>query len=204
MAGTLRRWNMTIFAPALEWLTETGEAEWGLRLGAALFRFWETREYLAEGSDSLGKLLRLKEASAPTKARRASFFAAGVLASEQGDYAAADALLSESLEIARHLGDTQGAAVSLNAMAVNARDRNDLAVAHSLFEKSLALWRESGELKAIARALSNLATVLKLQGEYRARASASHGVSGDIRRIGRSHRRGLVAELSRGCGSRSG
>src|SRR5580704_12809545 len=26
---------------ALDWLTETGDAEWGLRLGAALFRFWE-------------------------------------------------------------------------------------------------------------------------------------------------------------------
>jgi predicted ATPase/serine/threonine protein kinase len=154
------------FRAALDWLTQTGEVEWGLRLGAALFRFWETREYLAEGSDSLGKLLRLKEASAPTKARGRACFAAGVLASEQGAYAAADALLSESLEIARNLGDTQGAAVSVNAMAVNARDRNDLAVAHSLFEKSLALWRESGELKAIARALSNLATVLKLQGEY--------------------------------------
>jgi len=34
------------FRGALEWLTATGDAEWGLRLGAALFRFWETREYL--------------------------------------------------------------------------------------------------------------------------------------------------------------
>jgi tetratricopeptide (TPR) repeat protein len=49
---------------------------------------------------------------------------------------------------------------------VNARDRGDLAVAHSLFEESLALWRGSGDLKAIARALSNLANVLKLQGQY--------------------------------------
>ena len=31
------------FRAALEWLTETGDAEWGLRLGAALFRYWETR-----------------------------------------------------------------------------------------------------------------------------------------------------------------
>src|SRR5258707_319074 len=34
------------FRAALEWLTDTGDAEWGLRLGAALFRFWEAREYL--------------------------------------------------------------------------------------------------------------------------------------------------------------
>jgi predicted ATPase len=154
------------FRAGLEWLTETGDAEWGLRLGGALFRFWEAGEYLAEGSDSLGKLLKLKGAAAPTKARQRALFAAGVLAAEQGDYLAANALFSESLDIARQLRDKQGAAVSLNALAVNARDRGDLAVAHSLFEESLVLWRDLGDLKAIARALSNLATVLKLQGEY--------------------------------------
>src|ERR1700675_1376056 len=45
------------FRAGLEWLTETGDAEWGLRLGGALFRFWEKCEYLAEGRDRLGKLL---------------------------------------------------------------------------------------------------------------------------------------------------
>jgi predicted ATPase len=154
------------FRAALEWLAETGDAEWGLRLGAALFRFWEAREYLGEGSDSLGKMLKLKGSAAPTKARARALFAAGVLACEQGDFAAANALFGESLDIARQFGDKQGAAVSLNALGVNARDRNDLALAHSLFEESLGLWRELGDLKAIARALSNLANILKLQGEY--------------------------------------
>src|SRR5271170_5954031 len=90
---------------ALEWLTETGDAEWGLLLGVALFRFWETRVYLAEGRDSLGKLLRLAGAAAPTKARERALFAAGVLAIAQGDYASADALIRESLGIARQFGD---------------------------------------------------------------------------------------------------
>src|SRR5204863_2786179 len=75
------------FRAGLEWLTETGDAEWGLRLGTALFRFWEIREYLAEGRDRLGKLLKLAGAAAPTKARSRALFAAGVLATEQGDHA---------------------------------------------------------------------------------------------------------------------
>ncbi len=154
------------FRAGLEWLTETGDAEWGLRLGAALFRFWEMREYLAEGRDRLGKLLKLSGAAAPTKARARALFAAGVLAGEQGDYASADALIQESLDIARQLGDKQGVAVSLNALAVSARDRGDLAVARSLFEESLVLWRELGDQKAVARSLSNLANVVKLQGDY--------------------------------------
>ena len=154
------------FRAALEWLTETGDAEWGLRLGAALFRFWEMREYLAEGRDRLGKLLKLAGAAAPTKARARALFAAGVLAGEQGDYASADALIRESLDIARQLGDKQGVAVSLNALAVIARDRGDVAVARSLFEESLVLWRELGDQKAVARSLSNLANIVKLQGDY--------------------------------------
>jgi predicted ATPase/serine/threonine protein kinase len=154
------------FRAALEWLTETADAKWGLRLGTALFPFWEMREYLAEGRDMLGKLLKLPAASAPTKERARALFAAGVLAVEQGDYAPADALISESLNIARQLGDKQGAAVSLNALSVNARDRGDIEVARSLCEESLALWKEIGDQKAAARSLSNLANIVALQGDY--------------------------------------
>jgi predicted ATPase len=154
------------FRAALEWLTETGDADWGLRLGTALFRFWEIREYFAEGRDRLGRLLNLAGAAAFTKARTRALFAAGVLAGEQGDYASASKLISESQDIARRLGDNTAVAVSLNALAVFARDRGDVARAHTLFDQSLALWRESGDLKAVARALSNLANVVKLQGDY--------------------------------------
>ncbi|MGA9969204.1 MAG: protein kinase [Candidatus Acidiferrales bacterium] len=154
------------FRAALEWLTETGDAEWGLRLGTALFRFWEGREYFAEGRDSLEKLLKIPAAAAPSRARGRALFSAGVLASEQGDYVAADNLMGEGLEVARKMEDKQGVAVSLNAMAVNARDRGDLEVAHALFEESLERWRELGDQKAVARALSNLASVVKSCGDY--------------------------------------
>ncbi len=154
------------FRAALEWLTQTRDAEWGLRLGSALFRFWEAREYLAEGRDRLAKLLDMQGASAPTKSRGRALFAAGVLAGEQRDYAAAGTLMKQSLEVARQLKDTQAVAVCLNALAVHARDQGNLALAHSLFQESLVLWRELRDLLAIARALSNMASVLKLQGDF--------------------------------------
>ena len=154
------------FRAALESLTETGDVEWGLRLGTALFRFWEIREYLAEGRDRLGRLLKLAGAAVPTKAHARALFAAGVLAREQGDYPSAETLISQSQAIASQLGDKTSVAISLNALAVFARDRGDLAIARALFEESLVLWRESGDQKAVARAVSNLANVLKLQGDY--------------------------------------
>jgi predicted ATPase len=153
------------FRAAVEWLTETEDAEWGLRLGGALFRYWEMREYLAEGRARLDKLLKIAGAQAPTKARSRALFAAGVLGVEQGDYAAAEALIRESMEISRQLGNAQGAAVCLNALAVSARDRGDIPSARSLFEESLTVWREVGDPKAVASAVSNLANIVRLQGD---------------------------------------
>ena len=151
---------------ALEWLTDSGNADWALRLGTALFRFWETREYLTEGRDRLGKILKLEGAVAPTEARGRALFAAGVLAGGQGDYASADTLADESLQIARKLGDERGVAVCLNALAVHARDRGDITLSRRLFEDTLALWRGIGYPLDIARSLSNLASIVRLQGDF--------------------------------------
>ena len=159
------------FRAALEWLTETGNAEWGLRLGGALFRYWDSRDNLAEGRDWLDKLLKLPGAAGATKARARVLFAAGVLGSEQSDFVRAEPLLNESLDIARGSDDKQGVAVSLNALAALARDQGKLAESRRLFEESLAEWRELGDLIAVARALSNLASVVKMEGDFpRARA----------------------------------
>jgi predicted ATPase len=154
------------FRVAVEWLTETHNAEWGLRLCTALFRFWEMREYLTEGRERLGKLLRLEPAAVPNNARMRALFAAGVLAADQRDYVGSDKLFQESLEIACLLEDKQSMAVSLNALAVIARDKGDLAAATSLSEESLLLWKELGDRLAGARALSNLATIAKSQADY--------------------------------------
>src|SRR5256712_5127119 len=126
---------------ALKWLIQSQNAEWGLRLGAALFRFWEMREHLTEGRDFLASVLKLPGAAPRTQIRARALFAASVLASEQRDFVSAPAFMEESLEIARELGDQRGIAVSLNALAGYARARRDFAHARTLFDESLAGWR---------------------------------------------------------------
>jgi len=154
------------FRAALEWLTANREIEWGFRLGAALFHFWESHDHFAEGRDYLQKLLKLEPAASPTSLRSRVLFAAGILASEQGDLVDGARLIQESLTISRQLDDRRGVAVCLNALAVNARDHGDLANSRALFEQSLVLWRELQDQPAIARALSNLAGVVKLQEDF--------------------------------------
>ena len=154
------------FRTALDYLIRTGDAEWGLRLGAALFRFWETREHLTEGRDAIARLLALEGTATLPKLRARLLFAAAVLAGGLGDYDAARQLFEDSLETCLELNDNRGVAVALNALAVNARDRGDLAAASLLFDRCVAIWKDSGDWENIARALSNLANVMKLQGEY--------------------------------------
>jgi predicted ATPase len=154
------------FRMALDYLVKSGDADWGLRLGAALFHFWETREYLREGRDAIARLLALEGAAAHPKLRARLLFAAAVLAGEQGDYGSGRQLLEDSLETCLELNDKRGVAVALNALAVNARDRGEVDVASSLFEQCVGIWKDLGDSADIARALSNLANVMKLRGEY--------------------------------------
>jgi predicted ATPase/tRNA A-37 threonylcarbamoyl transferase component Bud32 len=148
---------------ALDWLIEKGEADWGLRLGAALFQFWEEREYLAEGRERLGQLLNLPGAAAGTRLRARALFAAGVLA---GEPAAARLFFEEGLRISRELDDRRGIAVDLNALAVRAQEEGDFARSRALLEESLALWRELGDSVAVVRGLSNLANVARLERRF--------------------------------------
>jgi tetratricopeptide (TPR) repeat protein len=154
------------FRLALDHLIKTGDAAWGLRLGVALFRFWETREHLSEGREAISRLLALKDARQFPKIRARLLFASAVLAGEQGDYASSHKLFEESLDASLELNDNRGVVVALNALAVNARERGDLDLASLLFERCVAIWKDLGDSADIARALSNLANLMKLKGEY--------------------------------------
>src|ERR1700752_781276 len=143
------------FRDALEFLIRTSDADWGMRLGAALFHFWETREHFAEGRAFLERLLHLPGAVQP-KMRARLLICTSVLAGSQGDFDSAQKLEKESLEACRDLHDQRGIAVALNALGVTARDRGDLDTACSLFEQCASTWRELGSSIETARALSNL------------------------------------------------
>jgi predicted ATPase len=169
------------FRVALDYLIKTGDADWGLRLGTALFRFWETREHLTEGRDAIARVLALEGTAARPKLRARLLFAGAVLAGEQGDYGSAQQMFENSLETCLELNDKRGVAVALNALAVIARD---IAAAALLFERCVAIWKDLGDPADFARALSNLASVRKLQGEYERASSLYNECLTIFRQVG--------------------
>ena len=172
------------FRIAIDYLVKTRDAAWGLRLGVALFRFWETREHISEGREAINRLLQLEAGKAFPKVRARLLFAGAVLAGGQGDYASAQKLFDESLETCLELQDHRGVAVALNALALNASDRDDLNLASLLSERCLAIWKDHGDSADIARALSNLANVMKLKSDYTRAFSLYHECLAMFRKAG--------------------
>ena len=81
------------FRFALDWLFQTVDLDWGLRLCVALFRFWDMREHLAEGRARLETVLRLAGANRSKERARVSTFI-GALAATQGDHPTAEHFLA--------------------------------------------------------------------------------------------------------------
>jgi tetratricopeptide (TPR) repeat protein len=154
------------YRAALDWLIETGNEAWALRMGSALYSFWDRREHLSEGRERLEAVLKLPGRARPLNERaRAAWYAAN-LAERQGHFEAAIQLHAESLAIYTKLGDRKGIAAQLGYIGNALRGTGDLDAARLRLEQSLAACREIGDAGAIAAALSNLAIVLSARGNH--------------------------------------
>ncbi|MDQ3699908.1 MAG: tetratricopeptide repeat protein, partial [Chloroflexota bacterium] len=146
----------------LHWSVDGGASDTALRLAGALWRFWSTRGHLGEGRVWLARALGLP--AGPVAARARALTAAGTLAYQQGDYAAASAHYETGLALKRVLGDLQGVANSLNGLGNVAALRGEYAVARALFEESLAVRRRLRDRWGVAAALHNLGYVSHQEG----------------------------------------
>jgi len=150
---------------ALAYLVSTGYAEWGLRLGYALFKFWQWREHFTEGRKWLTAILALPAAAAPTQLRGRVVYYAGVLTEVQNEHATAARLLREAEGLARAVGDTVGEATAKSALAWQlVQVAGNHAEAHSLLEDAAALWERLGASVMADQARSNIANVAKAAG----------------------------------------
>ena len=175
---------------ALVWLRESDESALGLRLAAALWRFWYTHGYLAEGRRWLDFWLERTEAGASheERATRAkALLGAGTLASVQGEQDGSVALIEESLAISRELEDDDAVAGALNALGLIALQQGDHGRAAMLFSEGLHVSRRAGDPWIIARALNSLGQSAYVLGDYQRAATLF----------------AEALELMRGVGSRS-
>jgi predicted ATPase/DNA-binding CsgD family transcriptional regulator len=147
-----------------------GDTETVLRLGAALWRFWEQAS-AAEAREHVEAILDLAAYAPPSKSRVRALLGAGVLARRLGDYPAARALAEEGLEVARQLDYEWRAGVALYDLGRLACFEGRYAEARSLLEASLAIYQSLGYRPRIAATLNRLGYLAFSEGDLtRARA----------------------------------
>ncbi len=171
------------FRSALDWLFESRELDWALRLCTALFRFWDMREHLTEGRARLETVLTLASSGYEKERAKICIFL-GALSTAQGDFSSAQRFLERSLQLYEQLGDNWGIAASLNALGVSARDSGDYESAQKHFERSLTCWRQLSDRLSIARCLHNLANVVRVRGDYASARQALREAAAIFRQVG--------------------
>lgn len=144
------------FREVFRWARNNDEGEIGLRLGAALWRFWVVRGFMIEGESRLRSVLTLTGAAAPTRYRAKTLNGLGTIVHESSSHANAKPVLEESLSIWRILDDRNGVATTLNSLGWIAMFEADHARCRDLSNEAMAIHREAGNKRGVAVSLNNI------------------------------------------------
>lgn len=142
---------------ALRHALQIQDAANGLRLAAALWRFWFQRGYLREGRTWLESLLAL-EPNRDSAARAKAYVALGGLAYWLSDIEATEDAYQTAMDLYSQIGDRDGEAEAAYNLSFVPGLRNDPEESRRRFEASLALAREIGNPHLVARNQLSLAT----------------------------------------------
>lgn len=154
---------------ALSWLLKQREADAGLRLGGALWWFWNVRGYLSEGRVWLAQLIALgrdRTASPPLMAL--ALRGQAMLTQGLGDYEAARQLYNESLAIYEELQDQRSIAIILNNLGLAASKQRDYEAARGFYTESNAIFHRLGDVPGLSNTLLNLGNVAADQDDLAA------------------------------------
>jgi predicted ATPase/DNA-binding CsgD family transcriptional regulator len=161
---------------ALGWAEEAGEAEIGLRLAEAMSFYWLLRGHFREGRGWLERALRRGD-RAPAALRTRAMIDAGWFAGFQRDYAAAAAVLTEAIRLARTRDDRWSTAMALMALGQAELQRGDYPQAAARTEEAIALFlplehSASAGPRVLSRAYANLGRIAFAQTDFARAATA--------------------------------
>lgn len=151
----------------LQWTLDSGQRERGLRLAAALWRFWYMRGFLREGRGWLEVFLRETNAEAVATSidRARALDGAGILAWRQGDYRQAEQWCVDSLDLFRRSGDPGGEARVLSHLGLVLAEQGRYEQAAVHYEASLPLYRALDDEAGAVSVLHNLANMACQQND---------------------------------------
>jgi predicted ATPase/DNA-binding SARP family transcriptional activator len=153
---------------ALRWSIEHDDADVGLRIVGALWRFWHLDGHLSEGRRWTAAVLDLPSTAGRTVARAKALSAAGGLAYWQGDVPAVRAAYEEAAAICEELGDQARRAQATYDLAFAYGLVPTQAHSRRLFEAGREMFERVGNAVGVADTLWALAMMTGLAGDYAA------------------------------------
>ena len=150
---------------ALGWSIEAGAADTAMRLGAALWRFWQMRGYLPEGLERLELILAMEHSHDHPERRADALNAAAGVAYWLAATDRSRALYEEEIAARRALGDRRGLAealysISFTWLIIGLQDERNAASALRHVNEARAIFTELDDDGGIGRcewALANIA-----------------------------------------------
>ena len=149
---------------AMRWTLAAG-SDRAVPLAAALWRYWLIRGYRRQGLEWLEQALTLPT-SAPSPPRAVALAGAALLARLLGEFARAERLAHEGLELGRAVGPPRPLTVSLNVLTTLAARAGDFDSARGHCDESVAVARAAGDVRLEALALFILAESFLHGGRY--------------------------------------
>jgi predicted ATPase/DNA-binding SARP family transcriptional activator len=150
---------------ALAWAADTGEIELEVRLAVAARWYWVLKGHLAEGRRVFDGIFS-RSVDAPSELRALALVHGAIFPFRQGDNTVAAALLQESLDLYRKLGDEEGIARAIAEVGSIAIAEQDLDRAAALYEEAVPLFRSQGKLSRVGASLGNLGTIAHMRGDF--------------------------------------
>lgn len=143
----------------LVWCLSSRQEELALRLGAALWQFWQQKGLLREGRTPLMRALEQAEGvSNAIKAK--ALFVAGNLAANDIDFVTAKDLLEKSVRLSKDMQSKQMYALAKRTLAKIAVSENKISDARTYVDEIMMIHAELGDKYEIAWTLNAKAQVV--------------------------------------------
>ena len=187
---------------ALDWgLREKSSINDGLRLVAAVSRFWIRRSYFREGFEWLNAYLRRAVAPSDELIRAKILYRAGGIAGYMFDYTTGYKLCQQSIELARALDNKRHLAGALFYMSEILLSLGQMKEARSALEECISLCWADNYPQLLNLALTSLGWILDSEGDHEgalstleealaiaSRVNDSWGISHALHNLGAVHR----------------
>ncbi len=153
---------------ALAWALEQQRIEAGLRIGTALYSFWQTRAYIREGHTWYERFLHQADERVPLAVRVNSLTWSSALASKLGDAVAATARGQEAVALCEAAGEEGKPllTVALIGVASGARAAGDYQTTYTIGERLIEVYRELGDLVSLGISIMILGQVAIALGKH--------------------------------------